>query len=94
MKEKKAATLNQFQRRYLQEELRSLRYAGSFDEPKEPASVKQARKVVEGWDKHVSALRRSYEAARGKKHSEAVRMLNFGTPDQALAAVDAYKAAP
>lgn len=90
----KKAALNQYQRRYLQEELREHRYSGSFDEPKEPAAVKQARKVVEGWDKHVSALRRSYDAARSKKRNEALKMLNFGTPEEALAAVEAFKAMP
>lgn len=94
MTQKKTSSLNQYQRRYLQEELRSHRYNGSFDEPKEPAAVKQARKVFEGWDKHVRALRGAYDARRSKLHSEAVKQLNFGTPEQALAAVEAFKAAP
>lgn len=93
MNEKKATKLDRDQRKYLQEQLRYSRHEGSFAEPKEPAAVKQARKVVEGWDKHVAALRRSHDAKRAKAHSEAMRMLNFGTPEQALAAVDAYKTA-
>jgi hypothetical protein len=94
MTQKKTGSLNQYQRRYLQEELREHRYNGSFDEPKEPPAVKQARKVVEGWDKHVRALRASYDAARSKKRAEALKMLNFGSPEQALAAVEAFKASP
>lgn len=94
MTEKKTTKLDRYQRRYLQEELRGSRYGGSFQEPKEPATVKQARKVFEGWDNHVRALRRSYDARRAKLHSEAVKQLNFGTPEQALAAVEAFKSAP
>lgn len=95
MTEKKSAKLDRYQRRYLQEQLREHRYGeGSFEEPKEPAAVKQARKVYDDWDKHVRALRRSHDAKRARLHSEAVKQLNFGTPEQALAAVEAFKSAP
>lgn len=95
MKSKTTPTkLDRYQRRYLQDQLRFHRYDHSFAEPKEPAAVKQARRIVSGWDRHVSVLRQSHERARARKHAEAVKQLNFGTPDQALAAVEAYRGAP
>lgn len=86
--------LNIYQRRYLTDRIQALRYKGDFKEPKEPATVKQARKVVEGWDRHIRALRRSYETKRGAKFAEARKLLNFGTPGEALAAVEALEALP
>jgi hypothetical protein len=84
--------LNIYQRRYLQERIDGLRYKGDFEEPKEPAAVKQARKVVDGWDRHVTSLKRAYERKRGEKFAEARKLLNFGTPAEALAAVEALEA--
>ena len=84
--------LNIYQRRYLQERIQSLRYRGDFQEPKVPAAVKQARKIASGWDRHVTALRRSYESKRSDKFAEARKLLNFGTPAEALAAVEALEA--
>lgn len=84
--------LNIYQRRYLQDRISGLRYAGNgFTEPKAPAEVKRCRRVVDAWDRHVSKLRQSYEAARKRKHSEAIKALNFGTPAEALAAVEAFE---
>lgn len=61
-------------------------------EPTVPAAVKQARKIANGWDRHVTALRRSYESKRSDKFAEARKLLNFGTPAEALAAVEALEA--
>jgi len=90
---KKAQKLNIFQRRYIDERLKSLRYAGpSFEEPKKPAHVKEAEKVCEAWERNVSKLRRAFDKKRADRHTAAYRALHFGPPEEALATLDAYEA--
>ena len=89
---KEAKKLNVYQRRYLQERMSGLRYSGNgFTEPKAPAEVTRCRRIVAGWDRHVSKLRQSYEGARKRRYSETIKALNFGTPEEALAAVEAFE---
>jgi hypothetical protein len=90
---KKAQKLNIFQRRYIDERLKSLRYSGrSFATPPKPAEVRKAEKICESWQRDVDRQRRAFDKKRSDRHTAAYRAVHFGQPEEALAALDAYEA--
>lgn len=90
---KKAQKLNIFQRRYIDERLKSLRYVGShFAAPSKPSEVRKAEKICEAWERGVDKQRRAFEKKRNDRHTAAYRAVHFGLPEEALAALDAYEA--
>jgi hypothetical protein len=73
--------------KYLLQRLPSLYSMNGHKERVEPAEVKQARKIIERWDKEESRL-----ACESQKRKEALRQkakeaIYFDTPEKALAII-------
>lgn len=75
------------EQRYLLERIPSSYQMNGYKERPEPAEVKQARKLIERWDKQEKLL-----SCRAGKRNEALRQkareaIYFDTPEKALAIV-------
>lgn len=90
--------VNQVQRKYLQERLGNAVRAKEYPEPTPPSNIAAAIEKTRELDKVVGQWRQRNRTAE-RKYDERVRLAKakvnerilFGTPEEALAAVEAFE---
>lgn len=83
------------QRKYLLNRLDAARYNSRRSTrevvDKEPARIKQARKLIASWDKTRRALSNARHRSDERVFESAKAVVLFKTPEEALAAVEKYE---
>lgn len=89
MARKQTPSLKQLtaQQRYLLDRIPSSYRMNGYKERTEPAEIKQARKLIERWDKEEKRLRCKAEQRNEALRRKAREAVYFDTPEKALAIV-------